>query len=48
MQWQVVFHQAFEAEVAKLPLGVQEALAPTAVLQNGELGSGSFWMQRIA
>jgi hypothetical protein len=32
MQWQVVFHQAFEAEFAELPLGVKEGLAATATL----------------
>ncbi len=32
MQWAVIFHQAFEAEFAELPLGVKEALAATASL----------------
>jgi hypothetical protein len=32
MQWQVVFHQAFEAEFAELPLGVKEGLVATATL----------------
>lgn len=32
MQWQVVFHRAFETEFAELPLGVKEALATTANL----------------
>jgi hypothetical protein len=32
MRWTVVFHKAFEAEFAELPLGVKEALAATATL----------------
>jgi hypothetical protein len=36
MAWTVIFHKAFEAEVAELPLGVKEALAATATLLNSE------------
>jgi hypothetical protein len=31
MEWAVIFHKAFEAEFAELPLGVQEELAATRI-----------------
>ena len=36
MQWTVIFHKAFEAEFAELPLGVKEALAATATLLSSQ------------
>jgi hypothetical protein len=36
MKWTVVFHKAFEAEFAELPLGVKEGLAATATLLNSQ------------
>jgi hypothetical protein len=36
MLWAVIFHKAFEAEFAELPLGVKEGLAATATLRNSQ------------
>ena len=36
MRWTVIFHRAFEAEFAELPLGVREELAATATLLHSQ------------